>query len=453
MRDFARLSLLLAVLLAASVATGQPANDGDLIVTWNLNAGAANVIAVSPTQFTWAAITSPRAGTWVGAVSMARDNMAITISQAYPTSCALARLDRLGNVTNFAQMLGANGSCEDFALDYDGVWIACGTANTWSTVNPTYRLWTITPSGAITTFWSDVGKTKVDHLLAIEIDREVTSAGNYVVSESAFSPVWPSPGYRRRLFAANRTPGPIATLMGSLSYFSFEDIDLEPRSGNYLVCDLFSGVHSVAKTGTAMSLMAKPFYETRSLEVASDGTLWVLGAPTSSTAGTLTLVHLSSSFQPIRTVPLTGVPSLLQGNGLEIYGSRRIACEGSGLPGTSVQVRLRSMKSGDGGKAYALACSFGRRPPSSVPSLQFPNGEFLFLDHTDPLFAATATNALPMVFRRFQGVTGPSGDATATVAIPASFPRNTGITIFAAGVIYDARGVLTVTNTHWFVLN
>jgi len=33
-----------------------------------------------------------------------------------------------------------------------------------------------------------------------------------------------------------------------------------------------------------------------------------------------------------------------------------------------------------------------------------------------------------------------------------SLPPNLGITIFVAGVIHDKTGVLTVTNSDWFVL-
>ena len=100
-----------------------------------------------------------------------------------------------------------------------------------------------------------------------------------------------------------------------------------------------------------------------------------------------------------------------------------------------------------GGKQYALAASLARRPGIGP----FPNGEYLNLDATDPLFYLSAVGALPSVFQNFQGTLDPLGNASAQVNIPA-LPPNLGITVFVAGIIYDPTAIIQVTNTHWFVL-
>jgi len=122
-------------------------------------------------------------------------------------------------------------------------------------------------------------------------------------------------------------------------------------------------------------------------------------------------------------------------------------CQGTGLPGTSVRVRLQSRRPGDGAKPYLLACSLQRRP-----SLALPNGEVLNLA-PDALFTVSALGIAPAIFDGFQGVTDGLGNATAHVHIPAGLPPNLQITIFVAGVIVGPSGLSTVTNTHWFVLS
>jgi hypothetical protein len=111
-----------------------------------------------------------------------------------------------------------------------------------------------------------------------------------------------------------------------------------------------------------------------------------------------------------------------------------------------VQITLGSRKAGDGGLPYLLAASLGRRP-----GLRMQNGERLDLA-PDALFTVSALGLAPTIFQQFQGVTDPTGHAVARVAIPAALPGGSKISVFVAGVILGPRGVRTVTNTHWFVL-
>ena len=53
----------------------------------------------------------------------------------------------------------------------------------------------------------------------------------------------------------------------------------------------------------------------------------------------------------------------------------------------------------------------------------------------------------------FRGTLSASGAAAARVNVPATLPGGLGITVFVAGVIFDGRGVVQVTQTHWIVLS
>ena len=146
-------------------------------------------------------------------------------------------------------------------------------------------------------------------------------------------------------------------------------------------------------------------------------------------------------------IKLPGMPARTFAAGLEIYGSRTLVCnQPVATPGT-VTITVQSRMLGAGGQGYALAASFARRP-----GLRMPNGEWLHLDGTGPLFLMSALNLLPpAIFPKFRGTLNAFGNATATVNIPPSL-LGLGIPIFVAGVIYNPTGVTQVTNTHWFVL-
>lgn len=224
------------------------------------------------------------------------------------------------------------------------------------------------------------------------------------------------------------------TIVNGLSWVNA--LELEPATGNYLVCESKS-TSILKKDGSTLATI--PGTGGAAAKVNQDGTAWVVTCPG------VALIDLARS-------TITTLVQTPAAYGIEVYGSRRIVCNGTGKPGTSVMVNVQSRKAGDGGKSYALACSFNRRPPAPAQCLQFPNGEYLFLDYTDNLFWTSFMGWAPSVFQNFKGVLDSKGNATAQVNIPSTLPPNLGITVFVAGVIYDATGVRTVTNTHWFVL-
>jgi len=133
--------------------------------------------------------------------------------------------------------------------------------------------------------------------------------------------------------------------------------------------------------------------------------------------------------------------------GIEIYGSRRLTCRGSGKSGTSVHISLRSARPGDAHRSYQLAASF-----STTWGLRLPGGEWLNL-RPDALFHLSTAGTLPQVFQDFRGVTDANGAATARLVIPAAVPSGLNQPVYVAGVIYDSAGVRTVTNAYWCVLN
>ena len=97
-----------------------------------------------------------------------------------------------------------------------------------------------------------------------------------------------------------------------------------------------------------------------------------------------------STMIPVPTLAPNPTPPLTWLEGMEIYGSRKLVCNGAGKPGTSIRITLSSRRPGDANKDYALACSFRR-----WPGMQFANGEWLNLDVTDPLFFMSALGLAP----------------------------------------------------------
>ena len=84
--------------------------------------------------------------------------------------------------------------------------------------------------------------------------------------------------------------------------------------------------------------------------------------------------------------------------------------------------------------------------------MRFPNGEWLDLNVTDPMFLTTASGLLPQYFKNFRGILDKNGNATASIVLPPGLPKMNDMTIFVAGVIYMGSNIIQVTNSHWFVL-
>ena len=223
-------------------------------------------------------------------------------------------------------------------------------------------------------------------------------------------------------------------------------IELHPRTGDYIAGYLGNGdIIRMTKTGKKTTLTA---FSANAIRILQDDTAWMAHGGWKSR----TLLHYDLSQNTVLSLFVAPVAYGWGMTGIEVYGSRTLVCnQRSGKVTVNVQSRLP----GAGGKQYALAASFARRPAPPAKCLQFQNGEYLFLDATDPLFFLSALNLLPGIFQNFQGVLDPWGNTPASKPIAVQIPqplRGVGITIFVAGVIFDQMGVLKVTNTHWFVL-
>ncbi len=217
-------------------------------------------------------------------------------------------------------------------------------------------------------------------------------------------------------------------------------VEMWAETGQYLTCDFVAPqVHLVNKNGSiATSITASG---TNGAKINQDGTAWVIGR------NVVSRVDLRQSTVTSLLTFTPGPGKSLSFTGIDVYGSRRLTCRGSGKPGTTVNITLSSRKPADAFKTYILACSFARRP-----SIDLGIGDRIHLTVDDPFLVSVGANN--SMFARFLGVTGSTGEATAAVNIPSALQANLGITVFVAGIILDANNLVqTVTNTHWFVLS
>jgi len=326
-------------------------------------------------------------------------------------------------------------------LDHDGQWIV----STTSQFVPWYftSVSGVLPGGfvPITVFFPAISSSMT--LGDLTIDRD-PGATPYCFIKHVMLPM----GASSEILATDRR-GRVTSLSKSGLVCGF-GIELHPRTGDYLTT--LQGrppqgwLVRVAKSG-AISTLASIWGSVR--RITQDDFAWIVGDQP--------VTPMLYKFDLSQNVVVTSfAPGGWKGPGaggdLEVYGSRRLVCYQPPTSPTTVTLNVQSRKAGDGGKSYALACSLARRPAPPGQCLRFPNGEYLFLDYTDPLFWATALAPAPTVFQNFKGVLDSKGNATAQVNIPSTLPTNLGITVFVAGVIYDTTGVRTVTNTHWFVL-
>ena len=169
-------------------------------------------------------------------------------------------------------------------------------------------------------------------------------------------------------------------------------IEIHPRSGDYFLAYYLetnastARVARVSRTGRVTLLHSFPGTAAR---ITQDDHAWISGP-------SHLLKYDISGNAVVTLIPAPQYHSF--GTGIEVYGSRRLVCEGTGKPGTSVKVTLQSRKAGDGNRAYILACSLGRRP-----GMRFSSGEWLDLDVTDALFRLSASWAVPALFQNFRG--------------------------------------------------
>ena len=447
-----RLGLKSLVIVAAVTAgaVGQP-KDGDLILSGWDSRGVCALLFVDATsgKTTIGFRGNPSQGGVayiIGNIRMAANNRDLVISETIATTRSnyqdsrgrLVRVDLANRTSSTLRIFRAAAS---HRLDFDGTWVASGFDRTayWSAgkvySSQTDELAGITPL-AKTTYHSVVTSISGGSYGPLLIDRD-PGAAPYVFSVG------------HSLLRADRG-GILGTVLTSLR--GLGGLELDELSGDYVFP---SSTHPlelrfVAKSGKLRRVLKTSAHAGLG-KVNTDGSAWaVLIRNSTHNGGGAAKVDLSSG--TVTTLATFDQKQFAVTWGLEVYGSRRLVCNGTGKPGTSVQVNVQSGKAGDGGKSYVLACSRARRPIHGQ-CLKFPNGEYLFLDYSDPLFYPSALNLLPGVIHNFQGTLDRNGNATARVNIPSGLPPNLGIPIFVAGVIYDPTGVRTVTNTHWFVLS
>jgi len=412
---------LAALLLLGVLAAGVPGqlNDGDLVVGYLVGAyriDPSSGAAVSLLPGDPYTIGFPN---WV---RMGENNTDLLFGIDHLVASLPGRLVQLtpgGGSATLAVMptTGVAHGPQGFALDGDGTWVISAGNRILGYTSPSFY--------GFTTFVTTSGATDVVN--NVTIDRDPFShpyvAGIFTTLTTTTT----------KLFAADRG-GIKATLVRGAGdpLLTFNSIDLCPETGHYLITDITPPeVSLVDKTGKVLSTLSVP--RANGCRVNQDGTAWITGLNIVKVdLATMTIVHT--------------VPNVNGGNAIEVYGSRRLVANGSGLPGSTVSIALQSRRPGDANQPYVLALALARRPVQSLGV-----GDRLALA-PDPLFFASASGALASILPGFQGKTDARGNAYARVLIPQSFPTNLGITIFVAGVIYDARGVRTVTNTHWFTL-
>jgi len=430
MRSLPGLLLVSVIVMAtgSSPLTGQVA-EGDILLA--VNEGMTGfVLRVNPVSGA-ATTLVPRVVGWSPRwLRMAPDNQRIVAGYVNPwvgpMTTAIVSITAGGPFVPYVAL--QNAGLEEFALDHDDRWILVGAIPGGEgalAVEETSRRVT-------TLFRWSIGVETPDGLC---IDRD-PGAPPYVITA-----ISTTPPLTTNVLRADRR-GVISTLHHAS--WAATAIALEPATGDYLLGAWWSasGFLRLGKNGGITSISAAVSSPT-ALRFDADGSFWTTGHTSARV-----LAKLDGAGRTIRLHSLAGLPTSTFPLCIEIYGARKLVCNGSGKPGTTVDIRLRSGRAGDANRSYALACSLARRP-----GLRLGNGECLDLSVTDPLFQVTAANRLPGVFQSFRGVTDHAGSARAKIVLPAGLPASSGITVFVSGIIYDSTGVRTVTNSHWFVLS
>jgi len=409
----------------ACASLGAQPSDGDLIVSQGgaLGGGFTAAVKMDGRFTTVGPLVPGRFHNWV---RMAEDNTDLVISLVDSSGAfvlgEMARVDPAGKLTTL-RMLHTT-FVQGFDLDGDGMWILYGPTGTFGLdANNGY---------ALTTFFQGYPSPPGNDGL---IDRDPGGA-QYVVGLFVQNISFSIP----KLMTGDRR-GNLTTLFSSKGdpLLRFSCAELWAETGYYFTCDSNAPeCHLVRKDGSLATSISVP--GANAARVNLDGTAWV------AAGNLLTRVDLRSGAVVSLVTVRSSAP--FAATGVEVYGSRKLTCTGSGQPGTAVGVRLSSRNPADANRAYVLACSLSRRP-----ALRFGIGDRLTLA-PDPLFVLSASGRAPTIFRNFSGTTDAFGNAAATVNIPAAMPSALNLAVFCGGVILDRRGaVQTVTNVHWFVLN
>jgi hypothetical protein len=338
------------------------------------------------------------------------------------------------------------GYVNAFDLDGDGMWILGGGTRVFSYNENTMSYQTL--------FTSSAGTVN-----ALTLDPALP-AGDIVIGNFATGATTP------KLIAATRS-GILSTMsIAGPTYIS--GVRRELQTGDYLASAFGPNLNGtggefsrISKAGVYTSLNdnVTSMYRANGLYLRKDRTAWVLTydwrtTPIPTISGQYVCSIYKVDYQGVFITQYVYSSTLIRDrfapSGITEYGSRQVVCNGSGRPGTTVNVRFSSRKLLDAGKRYQLAAAF-----SYTNGIKFANGEVLDLTF-DTLLFLSANNLLPTMFQNFSGHLDQNGNAQAAVKIPSWTPPGLGVPVFVSGIVIDPGapgGVTTVGNTHWFTLN
>lgn len=431
----------LVLLLIAPLAAAQP-QDGDVVLTfahdYNSLFDQGRVMYFNPANPTVLATLAVNSlpSYFHNGVRMAPGNLDLVVCEQREDFLAsqLVQITPTGVRSTIVQLAH---DLEGFELDGDDTWIAAGSTALFGVDHTT---------GQVTSFFTAPTTLFLSDLAIVRENIYPYAVGNFTVS-SLLAP---------KVLGASRA-GLLGTLVATTGnpLAQLSSLETDPRRGDLITTD-FDGppwepngteVSRVTLNGQVSSLHA--LWGANAARIDQSDTAWVVGFIGSVSSLENAVVRLDLATRTVLTIhQFPQVPaSQWSISGIEIYGSRVLTCNGVGGPQATIQVNVHSQHVAAPGASYVIACSTARRP-----NIVMPNGEWLLLDVTSPLFLLTAQNQVPTVFRRFVGTLDGAGGAQAEIRLPGGIPNNLGVTIFCAAVIYDATGVIQVSNTHWFEL-
>ena len=437
---------IVLLLLMAGIANAQPQH-GDLVFSVadsNLTGGFVGVVdPMKPgTLNTLFSAPSRYMQTWVRMSPNNLDVVTAHTSFTYGQSF-LVNVDMSGAVTATLATL-PNMDIDGFELDHDNTWIMCGNDMSGRSFLHGVHHSTRTSRPIITTLLSSGWFNE----MAIDRDPGPYPGSNLpytLVTCCHNAPTGPL------VMKADRQ-GTITSILSGGGNPPFVSLELHPRSGDFIVGLGGTGPSNpgatlrMTKAGTWTTLTT---WSANGIKITQDDVAWLAhgGSCQTPSPPCRTVLRYDLTNNAVLGTVATGIPVGHGMTGIDVYGSRPLACNQKSAAKVAVNVQSRHPFVVPARTQYALAASFARRP-----GLKFPNGEWLDLDTLSPLFLVTAQNLLPTVFQGFRGVVGQGGNASAGVNIPKAL-QGSGITVFVAGVLFDTtQGVIQVTNTHWFVL-
>jgi len=410
MRILTVLSLLTA--LTPSLVSAQP-RDGDIIVT-----NGSDLVILDPSNGRTTTLVGRLSAYTVTDVAMDAGNRDLLVSAADNRGTGiLASVGPTGKVT--VRGAAANFYPDGLVLDHDGQWLIPNAV-----ANPP-ALWSMDDAtGVISTLLvaTTLPSPPVLPIRDVVIDRSTNATPLVFVTKLG-------------LLCRTDQQGRI-TIIRVFGTLDLDDIELDQNTGHYLLCARRnpSTIGLSDKAGVLTPLTTAIWFPFAA-RFAGDGTAWI------AAGHGVYRIDMQGRILSMYNSVCPGA------HGIEVFGRRRLVCLGSGLPGTTVQVRLHSRKAGDGGRPYQLACCFLRGG-----GIRMPNGEWLNLV-PDDLFLLSTSNLAPGIFQGFSGTTDPAGKATAFIRLPGSLPTGLKVPVFVAGVIHDGQRVRTVTQVHAFALN